>query len=251
MLPPVTDNRRHLQRLLTRIFEQLAAAYGTPEALLGNQDEPLDEAVFVILTFQTDIPRAQAVWARLRSRYPTWEQVEGASEEEIAEQLRDGGLHRQKARTIKRLLARVREDMGELSLSSLARLSDEDAESLLRRLPGLSFKGARCVMLYSFGRSVFPVDINTFRILRRIGVIPEGVPYRRRTLHDELQAMVKPGIRRGLHVNMVIHGQRVCLPQQPRCAVCPIRGICKQKGVSEESAVHFRRRHKPGGLATQ
>ena len=33
-----------------------------------------------------------------------------------------------------------------------------EAESELRKLPGLDFKGARCVLLYALGAAVLPVD---------------------------------------------------------------------------------------------
>ena len=43
-------------------------------------------------------------------------------------------------------------------------MNDADGERLLMRLPGLSWKGARCILLYSLRRDVFPVDGNTFRV---------------------------------------------------------------------------------------
>lgn len=46
----------------------------------------------------------------------------------------------------------------------------DQAEVELGALPGLDVKGSRCVLLYSLGRAVFPVDLNTFRFMLRYGM---------------------------------------------------------------------------------
>jgi endonuclease-3 len=222
---------RDASERLVEIDRLLAAAYGTPEASLGNKDDPLDEAIYIILSFQTDLARFSETWARLRSKYPTWDAVEQATVRDVAAVLRPGGLHRQKARAIKQLLKSVRHVAGVLSLNFLRSLSDADAERILTQLPGLSWKGARCVLLYSLRRSAFPVDGNAFRILSRSAVVRRGAVYRRRTLHDSLQAAVSPGRRRALHVNLVIHGQRTCRPIRPRCDRCVLLSLCPRKGL--------------------
>src|SRR5437870_13090029 len=87
-------------RRLARIETALKTAYGTPEAALGNKPDPLDEAIYIILSFQTDLARFRSTWSRLRAAYPSWDAVERAPALDVARILRDGGLHRQKARTI-------------------------------------------------------------------------------------------------------------------------------------------------------
>jgi endonuclease III len=221
---------------LARIGEILQLAYGTPEAELGNKADPLDEAIYIILSFQTDLQRFSLTWSALRAAYPTWEAVERAPARGLARVLRQGGLHRQKARTIRRLLCAVRHFAGDLSLDLLRNMGDADAERLLTRLPGLSWKAARCVLLYSLRRDVFPVDGNTFRILKRAGVLSPRAVYRRRTLHDALQVAVPPSRRRSLHVNLVIHGQRTCLPRTPLCASCPVSAVCPRVGLQRIAA---------------
>lgn len=209
----------------------LEDAYGAPEALLGNHADPLDEAVYIILSFQTDLPRFQETWRELRSVFPNWQDMECASRDEVARALKSGGLHQQKAHTIKALLRAVRQEFDELSLAQLTNLTNARAERILTRLPGLSWKGARCVLMYSLDRQVFPVDGNTFRILQRAGVIPLTAVYRRRSLHDGLQHAIPEHRRRSFHVNLVIHGRRSCLPVVPQCVSCPAAAVCKKRRV--------------------
>lgn len=226
--------RRGASERLAELDLLLEQAYGTPESELGNKDDPLDEAIYIILSFQTDLVRCGITWSRLRSTYPAWKALQLATVRQVARTLREGGLHWQKARTLKRLLTEVRRIAGEHSLGMLRDMSDEEAERVLTRLPGLSWKGARCVLLYSLGRNVFPVDGNTFRILKRAGVLHRGAIYRRRSLHDALQAAVFGPRRRALHVNLVVHGQRTCLPLDPQCSRCPVRPACAMNGVARK-----------------
>lgn len=222
----MTPLKRGAVRRLAQIDSALEAAYETPEADLGNKLDPLDEAIYIILSFQTDIPRVSATWSRLRAAYPSWDAFERAGACEKAQTLRAGGLHRQKTQTISRLLAAVREVAGRLSLDFLRKMDDDEAERCLTRLPGLSWKAARCVLLYSLGRDVLPIDSNTFRILKRTGVLTQRAVYRRRILHDSIQAAVPAYRRRTFHVNLVVHGQRTCLPRHPRCESCPLDANC-------------------------
>lgn len=233
---------RNGRKRLSIVDGKLDSFYGAPESVLGNQQDPLDEAVYIILSFQTDLARFKTTWTALKAAFPTWEDVEQAPLDAIEDALQTGGLHHQKAVTIRRLLHAVRRDFGELSLSSLQQADDGAAERELCRLPGLSWKGARCVLLYSLGRQTFPVDVNTFRILQRLGVVPRSAVYRRRSLHDALQQAVAPERRRRFHVNLVIHGQRVCLPLHPNCADCPISDACVRRGSDTDRSLPSRRR---------
>ncbi|MBV6425080.1 MAG: Ultraviolet N-glycosylase/AP lyase [Steroidobacteraceae bacterium] len=223
---------------LAQIDAALEAAYRSPEAELGNKPDPLDEAIYIILSFQTDLARFGSTWSRLRAAYPSWDALECASAREVARILRDGGLHRQKTRTIRRLLAEVRNVAGEHSLDLLRAMNNDEAERLLTRLPGLSWKAARCVLLYSLGREVLPIDSNTFRILKRTGVLSRRAVYRRRSLHDAIQAAVPLPRRRALHVNLVVHGQRTCLPRAPQCACCPLNADCPKVGLRVSADKH-------------
>ncbi len=227
----------HGRERLKELDSLLQKAYGAPESVLGNQVDPLDEAVYIILSFQTDLARFKETWQRVRSTFPRWSDVEGAAVADLSAALRPGGLHRQKATAIKRLLLTVRRQFGDLSLDALRRMSDAEAERTLTRLPGMSWKGARCVLLYSLHRKVFPIDGNSFRVLQRVGVVPPSAVYRRLSLHDAIQEAIDPDLRRRFHVNLVVHGQEVCLPQRPRCGACPAAALCPRRGLPERVAI--------------
>ena len=226
--------RRGARRTLQELDRLLDDAYGAPEVDLDNKDDPLDEAVYIVLSFQTDLDRFKLVWEELRTTFPTWKQLAQAPLRQVVKILRLGGLQEQKARTIRKLLKAAKEETGSYSLDVLQDMDDDEAERFLIRLPGLSWKAARCVLLYSLGRDVFPVDGNSFRIFKRAGVLVDRSVYRRRGLHDGLQDAVDGSRRKPFHINLVVHGQRTCLPRRPRCSSCTARSICPMRGVPAE-----------------
>ncbi len=222
--PKTSDQLQVIRRRMERLSIALEREYGTPD--LGNLADPLDEAVYIITTYQTDLERAAKVWANLKARFPSWEQVLDASVADLQRLLKPGGFHRIRAKLIRRLLWAVRSRWGELSLNALGNMTSKAAEAELRALPGLDIKGARCVLMYSLRRAVLPIDSNAFRFMQRYGVIASNARYRRLATHDEIQELVAPSQRYCLHVNLVAHGQSTCMPRNPKCCSCPVQRTC-------------------------
>ena len=98
--------------------DRLREAFGTPRP---RRSLPvIDELVLTILSQNTSDANRDRAWARLKDRFPSWEEVESAPLEAVEEALRPGGLHRVKAKRIRETLARVREAHGVLDLEHLA-----------------------------------------------------------------------------------------------------------------------------------
>lgn len=227
---PSTPSRlRAIRRRMHRLTTVFSEIYRTPD--LGNLPDPLDETVFIVMTYQTTLERARAVWRVFKTRFPTWQSVLDARAETLEEVLEPGGFHRARTALIKRLLLIVKQRCGSLSLRTLEYMTDRAAEAELLALPGLDLKGARCVLLYSLARAVFPVDSNIYRFMQRYGVLAESARYRRKATHDRLQELVAPDDRHRLHVNLVVHGRTTCLPRNPRCSVCVVRRTCPSRAM--------------------
>lgn len=228
-------------RRLEQDFEQLSIAlhrhHGTPD--LGNQADPLDELVYIILSRRTNEEAYQRAYRSLRSRFGTWEEVAEAPAEEIETYISASGLANRKAVSIKAFLRAIHDRFGTCTLEPLRSWSDDDALDFLDGLPGVGTKSALCVMLYSLGRPVFPADAHVGRVLGRLGILePAGVDLltmehrpRQRILLDA----VPPHLRYGLHVNLVVHGRSPCRAIRPACDRCPLLDQCQQRGVTEMS----------------
>lgn len=226
------ENRRKASRLATylllRIDRRLQRLYGpvpSGSVPLGNKRNPLDELIYIQLSVRTREQTYQASYSALRELTGgAWERMLRIPVGLVERVLESGGMGKVKAERLRAQLSRIREKFEAVSLASLRQMNDEEAEAFLRSLPGVGPKVARCVLLYSLGRSVFPVDSNCRRILWRVGLVPAHID--RKTAHDFLQRLVPAGLRRSLHVNLVHLGRQICVPAAPRCAVCPIVDLC-------------------------
>lgn len=198
-----------------------------------NLSDPLDELLFIICSQKTTQSGYRETYSALRTAFPTNELLSAASRPAIASVITRGGLSQRKSKAIRALLDEIIDQFGAPSLDRLQEMDDNEAEQFLISLPGVGRKIARCVMLYSLKRQVFPVDTHCWRVSRRLGWV-------RRTRFDgrcsprdmdRLQNKIPDELRFSLHVNMVSLGREFCRPRNPRCPVCPIADFCKRIGV--------------------
>lgn len=199
-----------------------------------NRTNPLEELLFIVCSIQTNEELYRNTFASLRRGFPSFRSLASASEGEIAAAIRDGGLANQKAKKIKRMLGQIVEQFGQPSLAQLKTMDDGECERFLGSLTGVGKKTARCVMMYSLGRQVFPVDVHCWRICRRIGWVRPTRPNRSCSPSDmdRLQSKIPPKLRHSLHVNLVSLGRDLCTARNPGCDVCPIQCYCRQIGVT-------------------
>lgn len=200
----------------------LEARYGTPR--LGNKRHPVSELVFIILSARTRGRHHERIYRDLRRRFRSWEAVRDARLPDIERVIRDAGLSRVKARQIKTLLRRLTADFGSLSARPLRKMHTEALEAYLAGLPGVGLKTARCVMMYSLDRSVFPVDTHCMRLFVNLGLMDGRMRFE--YAQDILQDAVPVEIRRTLHVNAVAHGRETCVPRLEQCDRCVIAELC-------------------------
>jgi endonuclease-3 len=105
-------------------------------------------------------------------------------------------------------------------------LSPEVGLKWLMSLPGVGIKTASLVLLFCFGKPVLPVDTHVHRVSQRLGLI--GPKVDATAAHHLLLAMLPPDphILFNFHVNMLRHGQKICVWSSPRCEKCPLTDLC-------------------------
>src|SRR5439155_22125440 len=108
-------------------------------------------------------------FAALRQRFRTWSDVLDAEPGILERIIAPGGLSQKKGNQIRRLLSTIKASRGDVELGFLQLMDTEAVEEFLSSLPGVGKKTAKCVAMYSLGRSSFPVDTHLRRILSRLG----------------------------------------------------------------------------------
>jgi endonuclease III len=226
MRSPVADgfwskSSRARAQIVRRVCERLEAEYGCPR--LGNPIRPLDDLFYVIISNRTAPATAVATYRALRRWYRRWEALADAPLVEIEAVLRPAGLSAKKAAQIGGIARRLRSDLGSVTLSPLRGRSDDNVLAYMRTLPGVSTKVAYCVMMYTMGRKVLPVDVHVHRVCGRLGWVAKK---RADQSHEVLTALVPAHRRFAFHVDCILLGRKVCTPTEPNHAGCSIRGYC-------------------------
>jgi endonuclease-3 len=211
---------------IAKVIELLNKEYG--EKKWKKRQGPLDQLIQTILSQNTSDRNSYAAFSSLKRKYPSWESLMEASEDEIAETIKVGGLENIKAKRIKDTLIAIKERRQNLDLSYLKELPQEEALSSLTTLKGVGPKTAAVVLLFSFGKPVLPVDTHIHRVSKRLSLIGNAD---RLKAHKILQQMVPKEQVYSFHINMIEHGRKICKPK-PKCPECVLNSIC-------ESASYF------------
>ena len=217
-MPPASPTRRPDRRRLRAIRDRLREAYGRPVPYAHRA--PMDELVLTILSQNTNDRNRDVAYARLRERFPDWTAVRDASEDEVEQAIRPGGISRVKARRIQDILRALGDD----DLSWLEEGPLDEARSYLCSLPGVGRKTAACVLLFSYGRPDVPVDTHVYRVGLRLGLFAPGASFDE--AHDEMLRLTDPADAYEMHVALIRHGRRTCVARAPRCVECPLQRMC-------------------------
>ena len=223
------------EAVVREVDRLLAKVYG--DRKWRRHAEPIDELIATVLSQHTNDINRDKAFEQLKRRFPSWEQVLRAPVRKIASAIKPAGLANQKAPRIKAILQRIAEaNEGDLSLEFLEEMPTDEALGWLKNLPGVGPKTAACVLLFSFGKPVFPVDTHIFRISKRLGWLDEKVNEAK--ANELLDQVVPNEIKYRLHLNMIAHGRQICRPQNPRCQECVIKHLCE----------YFQKRKEAGSI---
>lgn len=207
---------------ISQLNKLLAEQHGV--RIWHQHHDPLSELVAVILSQNTSDANSGRAFNSLRSRFHTWEEVAEADTVSIENAIKSGGLSRIKAARIKKILFTIMKQNGSLNLDFLGELPLHEAKAWLDELPGVGPKTVACVLLFAFGKPVFPVDTHVFRLSKRLGLIRNDVSANQ--AHRILGQIVPDEKVYQLHMNMVEHGRKICKAQRPYCDQCILDKMC-------------------------
>jgi endonuclease-3 len=203
------------------VAERLAVAY--PEAVCElDYRTPWELLVATVLSAQCTDQRVNLVTPRIFSRWPGPAELAEAAQEELETVIRSTGLHRTKARNLRRTARLLTLDhRGEVPA---------DLETLIG-LPGVGRKTAKVVLGEAFGVAAgIAVDTHVRRLANRLGLSSAADPER---IAADLEAAVPRDGWVDLSKRLVLHGRRVCSARRPVCEDCVLGSVCDRVGVAE------------------
>jgi endonuclease-3 len=184
--------------------------------------------IATILSQNTSDKNSHRAYKELRRRFPTWQSVAEARPSALRAAIRVGGMANQKAPRIQKVLRQLRDDCGRYSLEPLRQMSDDEVLRRLTDFDGVGVKTAACVLLFSLGRDVFPVDTHVHRLCNRLGLV-QDCPTPDKTF-EAMRGLTPPGKAYSLHTNMIRFGRMTCRSNSPACERCPLFRECRYPG---------------------
>ncbi|WP_287583866.1 endonuclease III [Candidatus Borrarchaeum sp.] len=213
------------------IAERLIKEYGQnrKESL-----EPFDELIRTILSQNTSDVNSERSYKQLAEKFSTVKALATASLNEIEEAIKIGGLYRQKAKRIKSIAQLVLEKY--ISLSFLKDMNTDEVRKFLNNIDGVGAKTADCVLLFSLKRPVIPVDTHVWRVSKRLGLVKDKKSKKvtREMAGRVLEKLIESDLRYDFHVDLILHGRKICKAQIPLCKKCILEDLCEKNGVKNK-----------------
>ncbi len=222
---PPSDTLRARAMLVN---DRLCAEYGAPIPFFHDLD-PLSELISSFLSHRTRNGDSGRAFKQLRARFADWPAVRDAPTAEVELAIAPCTWPEQKAPRLQQVLRAITEQRGELSLDFLAEMPVIEAREWLEDLPGIGPKTSAATLLFSnLRRPALPVDSHHHRVAARLGLIPATVSVG--PAHAFLEAQLPPDWSAQQvydnHESLMLHGQKVCFPKNPKCGTCVVLDLC-------------------------
>lgn len=169
-----------------------------------------------IILQQTRVEQGMAYWQRFMERYPTVDALAAASEDDVL-LLWQGLGYYSRARHLHKAARQIVE-----------RGSFPQCSADLLTLSGIGPYTAAAIASIAFDEPVAAIDGNALRVLARYFGVEEPIDsiHGRHTIEQLAQTLVPQHGTGNFNQAVMDLGAMVCLPQSPRCMVCPLQQNC-------------------------
>jgi endonuclease-3 len=200
--------------IINDLYDSLIKLHDEPSAV--HSDDGVRQLITTILSQNVaDIQTSKAT-ANLFATYDTYEEIENAPQDGLADVISQFGLMNQKSKRIQNALFKIREETGgNYSIEFLRDMNTDDAENWLTNIKGIGPKTASIVLNFHFDKPIFAVDTHVERLSKRFGFVDESLPPEK--VHEEMNDIVPDEIKYSLHVLLITHGREYCSAQSPDC----------------------------------
>jgi len=211
-------NSRRVRTLNARL-EKIYGTFKPFEKLDG-----VTELILTVLSQNTNDINRDRAFTNLKEKFPTWDDVLSAPAKKIENAIRVGGLAHNKSIAIMKILSEIKTRYGKYTLDTIASLPIDEALTELTKFPGVGIKTAACVLVFSYGKPVIPVDTHVHRLSTRLGLVTQKATAEQ--TFDVLMKIIPEKLRYPFHIYLIRHGRMCCKSQRPDCPNCPLNDLC-------------------------
>lgn len=209
--------------LLEKILKRFEEHYIYENNKIRNTRPVLDTLIATKLSQNTTDKTSYIAYRNLKNKFKSWNAVADAPLNKIINSIRVCGLANTKAKDIKTMLIKMREKYGDLNLNKINKLKDDEIYRELLQYKGIGVKTVSCVLAFSLGRDVFPVDTHIHRVLNRLGVVKTKTPEQ---TYLKSKDLIPEGKKFFLHTGLIKFGRNVCRSNKPLCNSCFLNDLC-------------------------
>ncbi|MEO8512073.1 MAG: endonuclease III [Ignavibacteria bacterium] len=188
-----------------------------------SKADPLDILIATMLSQNTTDKTSYRAFMNLKNDIGGWDTVMSAPLEKIKKAIRVCGLTNQKSISIKKMLKEMKKKYGKLSLGFMKKMSDESIYEELLQYNGVGVKTISCVLAFSLGRDVFPVDTHVHRLTNRLGIAMASTPEK---TFEQVRGKIPEGKKFIFHTMLIKFGRKICRSQNPLCGKCRLYDLC-------------------------
>lgn len=188
-----------------------------------SKADPLDILIATMLSQNTTDKTSYRAFMNLKNDFKDWDDVMKAPLDKIKKAIRVCGLTNQKSMSIKKMLKEMKKRYGKLSLKFLKKLSDDKIYEELLQYNGVGVKTISCVLAFSLGRDVFPVDTHVHRLTNRLGIAKATTPVK---TFEQVKDKIPKGKKFLFHTMLIRFGRKICRSANPLCGKCRLYDLC-------------------------
>lgn len=178
-----------------------------------NYTKDYELVISVMLSAQTTDKRVNEVTERLYKKYPTLNDLNNASLEEIENDIKKIGIYRNKSKNLKEIVA---------ALIGLGKVPNNRAT--LESLSGVGRKTASVILSELFDIPAMPVDTHVERVSKRLGLADKDDSVI--TVEKKLCKLFDKDKWNKLHKQLVLFGRYYCMSRNPKCKICSFKEKC-------------------------
>ncbi len=189
-----------------------------------------------IMLQQTQVATVIPYFERFMARFPNIHALADASPDDVLK-LWEGLGYYSRARNLHQAARTIVKD--------LTGQFPRTVQGLLR-LPGIGRYTAGAIASLAFAEDAPVLDGNVIRVLTRWLNNDQDITLdaTRRSLWALAEAMIPAGKAGAWNEALMELGQRVCVPKNPRCEMCPVADLCQAKLAGRQTELPMRRARK-------